>query len=107
MFSNPQVNFYLSMAAFVLCVVAGFVTVYVLQRGAEDDDGSVKEGELLKEFERAYYSGEMDPEEFQRVRAKLEGKPAPAKPVAVPDPDPIPDPTRGAGPVGSEISPQP
>lgn len=107
MFSNPQVNVYLSMAAFVLCVIAGFVAVYLLQRGAEDDDGSIQEGELLKEFERAYYSGEMDPDEFQRVKARLEGKPAPARPAVAPETAPHQDAPNEPAPVESDTPPQP
>ena len=58
----------------VVCVLFGSFVVYQLQRDIAEDSCPVTDQDLLKDFERAYYAGEMDEAEFRRVAETLHGK---------------------------------
>jgi hypothetical protein len=49
----------------------GFFFVWKLQRDIESDAPATS-SDVLADLERAYYEGEMDRQEFERVRASLE-----------------------------------
>jgi hypothetical protein len=74
-------------------VLAGFLVVYRLRRDIARES-PVTDDDVLRDIERAYYAGQMDKAEFERVtaalRAKNEGstKPVPDKPDAEPEPHP-------------------
>ena len=76
------------LAVLVLVVAIGFIIVYRLKRDVEAEEGTVSDADLLKEFERAYYAGEMDEAEFQRVKARLGMPEPPPRPAPAPPADP-------------------
>jgi hypothetical protein len=107
----------LAFVVLVGVIVGGLLTVYFLKREDEDDAEPVSDDDILKEFERARYAGEMDEEEFQRVCAVLNQKktheranPARAStsnaPADEPDepkaPSGEPDPDEGPAPASGE-----
>lgn len=94
----------LFLVLIVLCVLVGSVVVFRLSREVEEDSGPLTDDDVRRDLERAFYAGEMDRAEFDRVTASLDSrrgaasKPAAAKPVESP-PRPAPDAP------GSEIGP--
>jgi hypothetical protein len=74
----------------VLVVAIGATVVYRLQRDVEEDDAPVTDDDIAREFERAYFSGEMDEAEYRRVtetlRARRAGVGKVEPPAAVPEP---------------------
>ena len=62
------------LALIALVVLAGTILVYRLRREVDEEDCPVTDDDLLRDFERAYYSGEMDEAEFRSVTAALEAK---------------------------------
>jgi hypothetical protein len=74
-------------------VLAGFIIVYRLRRDVARES-PVTDDDVLRDIERAYYAGQMDKAEFERVtaalRSKNEGstKPVPFKPATEPAPSP-------------------
>lgn len=86
-----------------LVVLAGGILVYRLRRDVEEDSCPVTDEDLLRDFERAYYSGEMDEAEFRSVTAALKAK---QSGIARP-PIPPPPPLRGEGPAEPGIEPGP
>jgi LytS/YehU family sensor histidine kinase len=79
-----------SVLAFVVLagiITAGIITVYLHKREDAEDLEPVSDDDLLEQFERARFAGEMDEEEFQRVCAVLKNKKA-AQAVAQSQPAP-------------------
>jgi hypothetical protein len=92
-------------------VLAGFLLVYRLRRDV-DRESPVTDDDVLRDIERAYYAGQMDKAEFERVtaalRAKSEGtaRPLPVKPAPPPEPAPSPLGEEAASdPPGSDSAP--
>jgi hypothetical protein len=75
---NPS-SYNLFLLLVGLVVLAGSILVYRLRREVADEACPVTDEDLLRDFERAYYAGEMDEDEFRSVtaalRAKREGTP--------------------------------
>ncbi len=87
--------YYLTAGLLGLCTIIGFVVVFRLQRDVNVDDAPPTEKDILGPLEKAYYSGLMNEEEFQRIRKSmakqkgvfdeaLDGSPANAKPKKKP-----------------------
>ena len=73
------------LALIALVVTAGTILVYRLRREVDDELCPVTDAELLRDFERAYYSGEMDEAEFRQVTEALKAKKSGApRPIAGP-----------------------
>jgi uncharacterized membrane protein len=112
-----------------LVVGVGIVLAYLLKREAKEEEQPVTDADLLAQFERARFAGEMDEEEFQRVSAALQrrmsaagtpakpaaskqprqsvpGAGAQAEPVAGPDPAPNAEPPNLGAPDQEPIGPQ-
>lgn len=70
---NPS-SYTVFIALIGLVVLAGAILVYRLRRDVEEESSPVTDDELLRDFERAYYSGEMDEAEFRSVTAALKAK---------------------------------
>ena len=92
------------LALIVLLVAIGATVVYRLKRDVEEDDRPVTDEDIAREFERAYFSGEMDEAEYRRVtealQARKTGAPRPqpaATPDPIPQPEPEPEPAPDAG----------
>jgi hypothetical protein len=88
------------LATIVLVVAIGAFVVYRLKRDVEEDDAPVTDEDIAREFERAFFSGEMDEAEYRRVSESLRarkaglrqtGPPAPSAPNAEPEPEPASD----------------
>lgn len=84
----------------VLVVAIGAAVVYRLKRDVEEDDRPATDEELARDFERAYFSGEMDEAEYRRVTEALRPRKAgvlkvepPAVAPAEPAPGASTDPT--------------
>ncbi len=82
---NPS-SYTVFLALVVLVVLAGAILVYRLRREVEEDSCPTSDDELLRDFERAYYAGEMDEAEFRIVTATLKAKKAgiPRPPIVPP-----------------------
>jgi hypothetical protein len=69
--------YYLTLGLLALCTLVGLVVAYRLQREVNNDLVPPSERELLGPLEKAYYSGLMREEEFQKIQesmARLKGK---------------------------------
>jgi hypothetical protein len=53
-----------------LCVLVGSIVVWWLRRDIEGDT-PVSEEDVFRDLERAYFAGQMDRAEFERVTASL------------------------------------
>lgn len=86
---------YLSLAALTIAFVLAILFAYRYYRLEQEEKEEVPESPeaLLADFERAYYSGEMDEEEFRRIKDSLRKQ---SDPTATPGPKPAPRP--GAAP---------
>jgi hypothetical protein len=77
-------------------VLAGFFIVYRLRRDVARE-GPVTDDDVLRDIERAYYAGQMEKAEFERVtaalRAKSEGstRPMPVRHATETEPPPVPE----------------
>ncbi|HEY2157962.1 MAG TPA: hypothetical protein VGH33_20205, partial [Isosphaeraceae bacterium] len=91
----------------VLVVAIGATVVYRLKRDVEEDDAPVTDEDIAREFERAYFSGEMDEAEYRRVtealRARNAGVLRVQPPAAAPEPASEP-PTEPAAEAAAEPS---
>jgi hypothetical protein len=78
------------LALILLVVAAGAILVYRLRREVEEDACPVTDDELLRDFQRAYYAGDMDEAEFKSVTAALQAKKsgAPRPPAGPPSAEP-------------------
>ena len=90
---NPQsYTVFLSLVA--LCVMVGLTVIWWLRRDLEQDT-PVTQGDVLRDLERAYFAGEMDKAEFERVTASLRAS-VPgtllSKPAVEPEPLAQPEP---------------
>ena len=72
-------HYYLNLVLFGLCLLIGIVLVYRLQRENAEEAGEVTNADRIEEFEQAYYAGDLNREEFERIRLDLLRK-APADP---------------------------
>jgi hypothetical protein len=94
--------YYLTLGLLALCTVVGLIVAYRFQREVNEDLAPPTERDLLGPLEKAYYSGLMRPEEFERIQesmAKQKGEPpAKASKAARPTVEPSP-------PVWPEFSP--
>ncbi len=70
----PPASYNLFLLTLAAIVIVGLIVVYRLQRDVAEESGTVSDTGLLKEFETAYYAGEMDEAEFRRVTASLQAK---------------------------------
>jgi hypothetical protein len=70
---NPS-SYNLFLILVGLVVLAGAILVYRLRREVADEACPVTDDDLLRDFERAYYAGEMDEDEFRSVTAALRAK---------------------------------
>ena len=88
------------LALIALVVAIGATVVYRLKRDVEEDDRPVTDEDIAREFERAYFSGEMDEAEYRRVTEAMQARKAgvprvelpPAAVVPEPAPEPLPEP---------------
>lgn len=101
----------LFLASIALVAAVGLFLVYKLRRDVEAESGGpVTDADLLKDFERVFNAGEMEPEEFHRVTAALRAKmsgPVPAAPAHPIPPARPPDeapPSDGATPLSPSSS---
>ncbi len=85
------------LATIVLVVAVGATIVYRLKRDVEEDR-PVTDEDIAREFERAYFSGEMDEAEYRRVSESLRARKAGARPVAPPAEPPAPEAAPEASP---------
>jgi hypothetical protein len=84
--------YYLTLGLLALCTIVGFIVAYRFQREVDEDLAPPTEKDLLGPLEKAYYSGLMLDEEFERIQqsmAKQKGAPParaskPAKPKVEP-----------------------
>jgi hypothetical protein len=102
--------YYLTLGLLILCTVVGLIVTYRFQREVNEDLAPPTEKDLLGPLEKAFYSGLMREEEFQRIQesmARQKGEvfvPAskPRKPTVKPSPatgpDPLPEVLTGEGP---------
>jgi hypothetical protein len=94
------------LALIALVVAVGTIVVYRLRREVDEDLCPVTDEELLRDFERAYFAGEMDEAEFRSVTAALKAKKSGTpKPAVVPPPtEPeTPEPAPDEHAEGSEV----
>jgi hypothetical protein len=63
--------YYLTLGLLALCTLVGLVVAYRLQREVNEDLVPPSERELLGPLEKAYYSGLMREEEFQRIQESM------------------------------------
>jgi hypothetical protein len=70
---------YLGIAVLAVLLALCLIKAYGLWQEMHDVEEPASPGELLQSFERAYYAGEMDADEFERVRSRLTGLKAAAK----------------------------
>jgi hypothetical protein len=95
--------YYLTLGLLALCTLVGAIVVYKFQREVEEDLAPPTERDLFGPLEKAYYSGLMREEEFQRIqesmarqkgdqsgRASKSSKPG-IKPSNIAEPDPSQD----------------
>jgi hypothetical protein len=98
----PAYNLFLILLGVV--VLAGFLVVYRLRRDI-DRESPVTDDDVLRDIERAYYAGQMDKAEFERVttalRAKNDGSTTPVPIKAEASPAHGPD---IEGPAGDDLS---
>jgi hypothetical protein len=63
--------YYLTLGLLVLCTLVGAIVVYRFQREVEEDLSPPTERDLLGPLEKAFYSGLMRPEEFERIQESM------------------------------------
>jgi hypothetical protein len=71
------------LATIVLVVAIGATVVYRLKRDVEEDR-PVTDDDVAREFERAYFAGEMDEAEYRRVSEALQARKAGLRKVEPP-----------------------
>lgn len=71
---NPQ-SYTVFLGLVGLCVMVGSTVIWWLRRDLEQDT-PVTQGDVLRDLERAYFAGEMDKAEFERVTASLKASAA-------------------------------
>ncbi|WP_165246112.1 hypothetical protein [Paludisphaera soli] len=79
--------YYMGLAALVIAMIWGGVLAYRSWEEAHEELDPATPEELLDAFRQARLEGEMDAEEFARVREKLEqaeGRERPGKPPGQP-----------------------
>lgn len=64
--------YYLTLFLLGACTIVGLVVALRFQREVDHDLAPTTEKDLLDPLEKAYYSGLMDEEEFQRIRESME-----------------------------------
>jgi hypothetical protein len=63
--------YYLTLGALIACAIIGAIVAYRLQRDVQVHDVPPTEKEVLGPLEKAYYSGLMNADEFQRIRQSM------------------------------------
>jgi hypothetical protein len=76
---NPT-TYYIGLAALVIAMIWGGVLAYRSWEEAHEEFDPATPEELLDAFRQARREGELDAEEFDRVREKLEGAEEPERP---------------------------
>jgi hypothetical protein len=83
---NPQ-SYTVFLGLIALCVMVGSAIIWWLRRDLKEDT-PVTPDDVLRDLERAYFAGEMDKAEFERVTASLKASvagPLPSKPAVEPE----------------------
>jgi hypothetical protein len=105
-------NYTVFLVTILFVVAVGATVVYRLKRD-EREDRPVTDEDIAREFERAYFAGEMDEAEYRRVSESLRARkagvlkvdPAPEtapEPVPEPSPEPATEPA-AEGPGGPHV----
>ena len=101
--------YYLTLGLLILCTIVGLVVAYSFQGEVSEDLAPPSEKDVFDPIEKAYYSGLMNEEEFQRIqeslakqkgeeyrpsskKRKLRSKPIEAKPTSPPEAEPDTEP---------------
>ena len=63
--------YYLTLGLLALCTVVGLIVAYRFQREVNVDLAPPTEKDIFDPIEKAFYSGLMDKEEFERIRESL------------------------------------
>jgi hypothetical protein len=66
---------YLGLALLTFLLVLCLIKAYRVWKEIQDVAEPASRADLLESFERAYFAGEMDADEFERVRSRLTGAP--------------------------------
>ncbi len=64
--------YYLTLGLLGLCVLVGLVIAYRFQREVNEDLAPPTRRDLFDPLEKAFYSGLMDKDEFERIRESME-----------------------------------
>jgi hypothetical protein len=83
-FKVSPVYYYAGLAILVVLMLIAFLKAYRMWEEIHDVEEPDSPTDLLEAFEEAHAAGELDDEEFERVRRRLTGPPAdlgPAKPA--------------------------
>ena len=75
--------YYLTAGLLAVCTVVGLIVAFRFQREVEEDLAPPTEKDLFDPLERAYYSGLMRDDEFQRIQESM-AKQKGGKPVVPP-----------------------
>ncbi len=78
-FNQPT---YIGLALLAVLLVALLVKAYRVWGEIHDVEEPVSPGDLLASFERAHAAGELDDEEFERVRERLKHSPTFGRPTS-------------------------
>ncbi len=96
--------YYLTLGLLGLCVVIGVYIAFRFQQEVDNDLGPTTDKELLDPLEKAFYSGLIREEEFERIQASMaKNKPEKvgsrsARVVPKPEFGPAPEGEAGSGP---------
>jgi hypothetical protein len=71
---NPQ-SYTVFLGLIAVCVMVGMTIIWWLRRDLKQDT-PVTTGDVLRDIERAYFAGQMDKAEFERVTASLKASAA-------------------------------
>jgi hypothetical protein len=63
--------YYLTLGLLVLCTIVGLVVAYSFQREVSEDLAPPSEKDVFDPIEKAYYSGLMNEDEFQRIQESI------------------------------------
>jgi hypothetical protein len=63
--------YYLTLGLLVLCTIVGLIVAYSFQREVSEDLAPPSEKDVFDPIEKAYYSGLMNEDEYQRIQASI------------------------------------